>query len=353
MNNTDLAVPAGPGQLVEVGFIVPALFQSAGERGSYRFIEFFTSNIENLHTRRAYHRAALEFAAWCEAGGIYSLDDVQSIHVAAFREARLQGTWHPQPGPDPRRWAMSRPTVKQQLAAIRMLFDYLLVGQAMKTNPAAAVRGPKHSVAVGSTPIISAEEARQLFDSIGDATPIALRDRALVAAMTFSFARISAMLNCRIRDYYYESQRGHRAWLRLYEKGSKQTKMPLHHLLHDYLDAYVKGACQDCDPDDWLFRASESKLRSDIPLRKSQLSKRPISQSDAWNMLQRRAKKAGLMTHITNHTFRATGITEYLRNGGKLEIAQKMANHESARTTGLYDRRGDELSLDEIERIVI
>jgi integrase len=78
-----------------------------------------------------------------------------------------------------------------------------------------------------------------------------------------------------------------------------------------------------------------------------------MTQADAYRMIRRRAAKAGIKTKIGNHSFRATGITEYLRNGGKLEIAKQMANHESARTTGLYDRRDDELSLDEIERIVI
>ena len=78
-----------------------------------------------------------------------------------------------------------------------------------------------------------------------------------------------------------------------------------------------------------------------------------MSQSDVWRMIGRRAGQAGIKTKIGCHTFRATGITEYLRNGGKLEVAQQMANHESARTTGLYDRRGDGVSLDEVERIVI
>jgi len=78
-----------------------------------------------------------------------------------------------------------------------------------------------------------------------------------------------------------------------------------------------------------------------------------MTQSDAWRMIRRRAAATGISTKIGNHSFRATGITEYLRNGGKLEIAQQMANHESSRTTGLYDRRDDQVSLDEIERIVI
>lgn len=78
-----------------------------------------------------------------------------------------------------------------------------------------------------------------------------------------------------------------------------------------------------------------------------------MSQSDAWNRLQHRAVAACLRTKITNHTFWATGITEYLLAGGKVQIAQQMANHESSRTTGLNDRHPDLIALDEIERIRI
>jgi integrase len=84
-----------------------------------------------------------------------------------------------------------------------------------------------------------------------------------------------------------------------------------------------------------------------------ELTENPLSQADVYRMIRRRALAVGIRTQIGNHTFRATGITEYLRNGGKLEIAQRMANHESARTTGLYDRRDDQVSLDEVERILI
>jgi len=76
-------------------------------------------------------------------------------------------------------------------------------------------------------------------------------------------------------------------------------------------------------------------------------------QQDAYRMIQRRAADAGIETRIGNHTFRATGITAYLKNKGTLETAQHIANHESPRTTKLYDRRQDEISLDEVERIVI
>jgi integrase len=83
------------------------------------------------------------------------------------------------------------------------------------------------------------------------------------------------------------------------------------------------------------------------------LTEKPFSQPDAYRMVQRRAKAAAIETRIGNHTFRATGITAYLKNSGKLEVAQHIANHESPRTTKLYGRRQDDISPDEIERIAI
>jgi len=81
------------------------------------------------------------------------------------------------------------------------------------------------------------------------------------------------------------------------------------------------------------------------------LQRRPLDQSSAHRMVRRRLRQAGIRSQAGNHSFRATGITNYLKNGGKLELAQQMAAHASPRTTSLYDRRGDEISLDEIERI--
>lgn len=306
---------------------VPELFLSAGVDGAERFIEFFTANIRNPNTRRAYFRAACEFAEWCSSIGLDSLRQVQAVHVAAYIEGKLQ--------------ILAKPSVKQQLAAIRMLFDFLVVGQIVKVNPASSVRGPKHVVKKGKTPILTADEARQLLDSIGGATPIDRRDRALAAAMVFSFGRVGAVARMRRRDFYYEKMR---AWLRLHEKGGKEHTMPAHHKLQEYLEAYIEDL-GDAEPASWLFRT--------VAGRTGKLTDKPMSQSDAWTRFQKRAKAAGIRTRICNHTFRGTGITEYLKNGGKLEVAQQMANHSSARTTKLYDRRDDELSLDEIERIGI
>ncbi len=305
--------------------VLPALFAPTPEAGK-RFIEFFTANIRNPNTRRAYARAASQFALWCEAAGLTELRDIEPVHVAAYVEV-LQQT-------------LSAPSVKLHLAGIRMLFDWLVVGQVLAVNPASPVRGPKHGVKKGKTPVLTAEEARRLLDSIDTDTLIGLRDRALIGLMVYTFGRIGAALNMRGEDIYIQ---GRRTWVRLHEKGGKRHEMPCHHNLEDYLGAYARAL--GGDPKSPLFRSAAGRT--------GQLTERPMGQADAYRMIGRRALAAGIMTKIGNHSFRATGITEYLRNGGKLEVAQQMANHESARTTGLYDRRNDQVSLDEVERIVI
>jgi site-specific recombinase XerD len=310
---------------------LPALF-SPDAGTARRVLEFFTVNIRNPHTRKAYGKAAGEFAAWCETRGISHLRDVQPVHVAAYVEELLQ--------------RIAAPSVKLQLAGIRMLFDWLVVGQVMPMNPASAVRGPKHSVKKGKTPVLTADEARELLDAIDTSTIVGLRDRALIALMTFTFARVGAAAGkMRVEDVYVQ---GRRTWVRLHEKGGKRHEMPCHHKLeadlHSYMEALrtaadAKGTV--VDPKAWLFSTTEGQSGA--------LTGRPMSQPDVYRMISRRAADAGIQTKISCHTFRATGITEYLRNGGKLEVAQQMANHESARTTGLYDRRNDQVSLDEVE----
>ena len=301
---------------------------AAGAQASGRFFEFFTVNIRNPNTRRAYFRATTEFLSWCQAQGINDLRGIQPVVVAAYIEF-LQAE-------------RSKSTVKQALAAIRMLFDWLVIGQVVSTNPATSVRGPKHVVKKGKTPVLSAAEARQLLDSIATYHVVGLRDRALIGIMTYTFARVGAVITMRVEDYYPQSKRW---WVRLYEKGGKRHEMPAHHNLEAYVDAYIEAAGIAEEQKGYLFRSTKGKTRK--------LTHNPMSQADVYRMIRRRAKDAGIITPINNHTFRATGITTYLENGGSLENAQAMAAHESPRTTALYDRRGDEISLDEVERIVI
>jgi len=304
----------------------PALVIAAADRAGILFLEFFASAIRNPHTRRAYARAAADFLGWCADAGVLSITAVQPLHVAAWIELQTQ--------------MASAPTVKQQLAAIRHLFDWLVVGQIVPHNPAASVRGPSHTTKKGKTPVLDATEARQLLDSIDVTTPIGLRDRALIALMVFSVARVGAALAMRVDDVYVQQRR---LWVRLREKGGKAHAMPCHHTLEAYLHAYLDGTGIADDTKGPLFRTVRRGT--------GQLSATPLPQANAHAMVRRRALAAGIGTKIGNHTFRATGITAYLKNGGTLENAAAMANHASTRTTQLYDRRHDDISLDEVERI--
>jgi site-specific recombinase XerD len=306
----------------------PALFVQAGPPATRRFIEFFTAEIRNVNTRRAYHRAVIDFFKWLEGTKAAGLGNIQPVHVAAWVE-QLQAR-------------MSKPSVKQRLAAIRMFFDYLVLGQIVPFNPANSVRGPKFTATKGKTPVLLAAEARELLDSIDTKTTVGLRDRALVGLMVYTFARVGAAIAMNVEDYYPQ---GRRFWVRLHEKGGKRHEMPAHHNLDAYLFAYIDAAGIAGDRKGPLFRTALGRT--------GRLTGRHMAQAEVYRMIRRRAKDAGIPTAIGCHTFRATGITAYLQNGGKLEVAQRMAAHESARTTGLYDRRGDAISLDEVERILI
>jgi site-specific recombinase XerD len=243
---------------------LPALIVGAGERAAGRFLEFFTVNIRNRNARAAYARAARAFLAWCEERGLGRLQDVQPVHVAAYIEA-LQTE-------------RAAPTVKQHLACIRMLFDWLVIGQVVPTNPAHSVRGPRHSVSKGSTPVLSSDETHDLLKDMDVSTVVGLRDRAIIAVMTYTFARVSAVVGLKIEDYYPQKKRW---WVRLREKNGKVNEMPCHHKLEDYLDEYIEAAEIAGDRKGPLFCAAIGKTRK--------LAPKPMSRTDIWYMVRRRA----------------------------------------------------------------
>jgi site-specific recombinase XerD len=306
--------------------VVPALIADLGEQSSWRYAEFFSANISNPNTRRAYGRACLRFLNWCDERGL-TLTQIRPHDVATYIADDLADA--------------SAPNVKQQLAAIRMLFDWLVIGQMMPSNPAASVRGPKYVVKTGKTPVLESGEWRRLIDSIPTDTVRDLRDRALIATLTYGFARVTAALTMKVEDL---RPRGAGWVLRLHEKGGKHHVMPCHHAAAEALHAYIAAAGIAEDKKGWLFRTAKGH-------RGTKLAEKPLHQDEAWDMVRRRALAAGITAPIGNHSFRATGITAYLANGGTLEHAQAMAAHESPRTTKLYDRNEEKLTQDEVERI--
>jgi site-specific recombinase XerD len=221
------------------GVPLPAVIASAGQRAARRFVEFFTANIQNSNTRAAYARAINAFLSWCENEADTAFDMVEPVVVAAYVEKLLKKD------------GLSKPTVKQHLAAIRMLFDWMVTGGILAVNPASAVRGPKYVIKKGKTPVLTPAEARLLLDSIPlvrstrrrgrepqeQPCLAGFRDRALLAVMVYTFARASAAVGMNVEDYY---QQGKRWWVRLHEKGGKHHELPVHHKAEEYLDAYLK-----------------------------------------------------------------------------------------------------------------
>ena len=308
------------------GVAVPSIIRDAGPDAIRRFIEFFTANIRNLNTRLAYLRAVRRFTDWAEARQV-SLAAAEPILIAAYIEELQQ--------------SYSDPSVKQHLAAIRMLFNYLVTGGVLRVNPAAAVKGPKIATTKGKTPVLSAADARLLLDSIDTSQIVGLRDRALIGMMVHTFARVGASLKMRVDDV---RMNGRRYWVRLHEKGGRFHEMPLHHNAERYLLEYLDASGLHDEPANPLFRTIG---------RRKKITPNRMHRNDALRMIKRRAIAAGVSPHICCHTFRATGITEYMRNGGTLEKAQHMAAHVSSSTTQIYNRVADQVTLDEVERVLI
>jgi site-specific recombinase XerD len=233
----------------------PAPLFTPTRKAAQRFLEFFTAQINNAHTRRAYMNATRRFADWCASKEIHELAQVQPFHVAAFVHD-LQDE-------------LSPPSVKQHLAALRMLFDWLVTGHVIETNPAHSVRGPRYMLKKGKTPVLTAEEAHALLESIPITKKLAngrdaanqpdllgLRDRALLGIMVYSFARIGAVIRMKVGDYFVQ---GRRRWVRFHEKGGKEHDVPCHHRLDQYLHDYIEASGIGDDVDGYLFRTARRK----------------------------------------------------------------------------------------------
>lgn len=188
---------------------------------------------------------------------------------------------------------LSKPTVKLHLAAIRMLFDFLVTGQVVPMNPASSVRGPKYVIKKGKTPVLTAEETRQLLDAIDTRTIAGLRDRALIGVMVFSFARVGAVIGMNVDDYY---QQGKRWWIRLHEKGGKHHEVPVHHRLEQYLDGYLMTAGIGLPKGSPLFRTLDRHRRLTVDR---------IERREVLAMVKRRARCAirrwNLLPHISGY----------------------------------------------------
>jgi len=302
---------------------IPSLISDAGRETTESFVEFFASTIPNKNTRTAYLHAVTQFSDWCSERSL-PLKAVSPIVLAAYREQH--------PG--------SLPTIKQHFSALRMMFAWFVEKGITERNPVREVKTEKFSRGEGKTPAFAIDEIKQLFASFDTETVVGLRDRALIGVMAYTFARVDAATSLRIRDYV---QQGRRSFIRLREKGGKEKEIPCHHLLEEYLDAYLLVANLGGGKDAPLFRTATGRT--------GKLTENPMTRFDAWKMVRRRLKDADIFGEFSNHSFRATGITTFLENGGSLESAQFIAGHADSRTTKLYDRRHQRASLEDLERV--
>ncbi|HWZ52320.1 MAG TPA: tyrosine-type recombinase/integrase [Granulicella sp.] len=231
------------------------------------------------------------------------------MHVAAYVEQL--GRTH------------SKSTVKQHLAGIRMLFDWLVTGHIMESNPAHAVRGPKHSVRKGKTSVLSAEEMHELLAGIDTTSLLGLRDRALIALMGYAFARVGAAIGMKVEDYYVQKRR---SWVRLHEKGGKVTELPCHHNLDQYLEEWIAASGLGSEPEAPLFPT----------LRHGRLTDRtPLPQANVHMMIQRRAPPESPPTSKTAASSRSPSRWPAMNPRGP-----------QGSMTG-----NDQIALDEVERI--
>ena len=320
----DASAVAAPGPRATT----PTLF-SPTAHAERRFWEFFTAHIRNPNTRLAYLAAVRRFATWCERRGV-ALDQVEPMVVAAYIEQLSGALVRSQRQAAPRRAADALRLARRRPGPALQSREHRCVARSMSSRPARPRCSPPQRPARSSTASTSRRSS-------------GLRDRALLGVLVYSFARVSAAVSLRVADYYTQ---GPRSFFRLHEKGGRYNVVPAHHTAQAYVGAYLAAAGIGADRRGPLFRPCP-------PGRNDALLDQPMTRLTALKMIKRRAHQTGLPREICAHSFRGTGITEYLRNGRDLEVAARIAGHESTRTTQLYNRLQEEISLDEIERIHI
>jgi site-specific recombinase XerD len=324
-DRTALAARSEKLQLVATSPL-PAIVSEAGPAAQFAWEEFIYGTLRNGHTRAAYGRATRRFLNWCEIQG-YLLHQVSPAHVGQYLDQL----------PD------SVASKKVYLAAIRHLFDILVNRHAVILNPAASVRGERHQVVEGKTPEISVAQARQLLAGIDTANVVGLRDRAIVAILIYTAARIGAVARLR-RKHFYDT--GEQFCLRFIEKGGKSREIPVRHDLQVFIQEYLdKAGIGSIPPESPLFRTAVRRTKH--------LTENGMTASDMGRMVKRRMRAVGLPARLSPHSFRVTTITDLLSQGVPLEDVQNLAGHADPRTTRLYDRRQRRVTRNIVERISI
>lgn len=326
-----------PGTDIELTLPVPDIVLQAGRRPTLAFMEFF-AGIENANTRAAYYRNCMLFYTWATERGLEDLHLVTPLLAKAYAQSGLP-TFRLPAG---RTKARSAPTIKQHLASLTELFNFLLAEEIVETNPFGVVKRPKFRVQRGKTPYLPEDDAVAFLESIDTSTLSGIRDRAYIGACIRSFGRVSAVLNMDGEHYY---QRGKHWYFLLREKNGWELEVPVTRKQNEYMREYL--AIAGHKPGLPLFRSFTRKRELHV--------ERRLTRNEALAMVKRRARQAEKpeWAKLCNHTWRATGITNFLEHGGTVERAAQIAGHRDVKTTKMYDRREEAVTLDDIERIQI
>jgi integrase/recombinase XerD len=290
----------------------PQMVERAGAGARFAWEELFSAELRNPHTRRAYLHAVREFLDWCDAHTL-ELRQITPAWVRAYYD-QLHA---------------SIPTNKQHLAALRCFFDRLVLRHAVPLNPASSVRGERYQLVEGKTPEIAVDQERALLRSIRPHTIEGLRDKAIVATLIYTAARIGAVAGLTIGSFV---QDGDQRYLRFLEKGGKVRDIPMRGDLECILTAYLEAAGLPPAPADGaLFRRITRTTRV--------LKATAMTADDMGRMIKRRMGAIGLPALLSPHSFRVGALTDLLTQGIPLEEVQQLAGHADPRTTRLYDRR--------------
>lgn len=299
----------------------------------------FICTRNNDNTRAAYLRILQEFLLWVEREQFTTLADVTASHLSKYvtgLHRRRKNKKQIEP--------LSNRSRAQVASCLRGYFTQLVRGGALATNPATAIETHTLKVKIGHYQPLAPHQMAKFLDSIPTDTLYGLQERAIVAFMAFSCARVSAVVKMKLDDLYEED--GH-LQVRLSEKGGHRHHVPCHPELERYLKDFLHASrpgSPACDPNPavWLFRRWDRRRKI--------LTGRPLSRMVCYHMVKRRNKTLGF-PNVTNHTFRATGITTFLNAGGALDDARRLANHASVNTTKLYDHRNQKVSVADVQKI--
>ena len=300
----------------------PAIVKLAGKGAEFAWEEFFQAEIANAHTRKNYMHAVRRFLARVEERNL----ELQRISPGDVGEY-LQGL------------ELVTPTKKLHLAGLRRFFDRLVNRHVCVINPAATVKAERYSVIEGKTPDIGTAHARTLLNSIAVSDLVGLRDRAVLAVLAYTAARVGAVAKLTMKSMVSD---GSQYTLRFAEKGGKSREIPVRHDLERFLLEYIQAANIAEGP---LFRTANRKSKT--------LTKNAMTGIDMCRMMKRRLKAAGLPCHFSPHSFRVTTVTDLLEQNVPLEDVQYLAGHSDPRTIRVYDRRRRKVTRNIVERISI